>query len=415
MPPAAPPPLRRARAAVFATFFACGLAMGIWLVSIPAVQASTGISHAVLGGLILLLGLGGVLGMQASGALSQRVGSRPVTVVFLVLLGLAIVLPLQAGGAATLGAALVVFGLMNGAVDVAMNDQAVLVEREYGRPIMSAFHALWSVGGAVGALLGAGAQRLQLPLSLAAAVGTLVAVVSAVAVARHLIGRHPAEAAPQAGADGRTPAEAAPAPRLSGAMRRRVFGFAALAFLLMLSEGVANDWAALHAVEHLGLQASTAGLSYAVFAVSMTLGRLTVDRVAGRFGPAFVVRYGSALAATGLVLVMLSPVFVLTAAGWCLFGLGLAGVVPQLFTAAGAVSPARQSIIMSRVVGAGYVGQLAGPAIVGAAAGVVGLNLALLLPFLFCLLGIAIARIVTPDRSSEDDAGQDVGSASRER
>ncbi len=147
----------------------------------------------------------------------------------------------------------------------------------------------------------------------------------------------------------------------------------------------------------------------------MTLGRLTVDRVAGRFGPAFVVRYGSALAAMGLVLVMLSPVFALTAAGWCLFGLGLAGVVPQLFTAAGGISPARQSIIMSRVVGAGYVGQLAGPAIVGAAAGVVGLNLAFLLPFLFCLLGVAIARIVTPDRSTEDDARQGAESAATDR
>lgn len=90
----------------------------------------------------------------------------------------------------------------------------------------------------------------------------------------------------------------------------------------------------------------------------MTIGRLLVDRIAGRFGPAFVVRWGSALAALGILIVMVAPSFLLAATGWALFGLGLSGVVPQLFTAAGNISPARQSIIMSRVVGAGYVGQL---------------------------------------------------------
>lgn len=401
MPLPAPSSHRPARAAVFTTFFACGLAMGIWLVSIPAVQANTGISHATLGGLLLLLGLGGLIGMQASGALSQRFGSRPVTVAFLILLGLALALPLHAGGPITLGAALVVFGFMNGAVDVAMNDQAVLVEREYGRPIMSAFHALWSVGGAVGALLGAAVQRGNLPLTIAAAVGAIIAVISAVAVARHLVARRVPRIEPQAATEGKDLPTSMPDRRLSPATRRRVIGFAVLAFLLMLSEGVANDWSALHAVEHHGVPAATAGLSYAAFGVSMTVGRLAVDRVAGRFGPAFVVRYGSALAAAGLLLVMLSPVFGLTVAGWCLFGLGLAGVVPQLFTAAGGISPSRQSIIMSRVVGAGYVGQLAGPAIVGAVAGLVGLNLAFVLPFLFCLLGVMIARIVDPGSGAE--------------
>lgn len=405
-----PPSLRSARAAVFTAFFACGLAMGVWLVSIPAVQAATGVSHAVLGGLLLLLGLGGVIGMQVSGALSQRIGSKPVTIAFLVLLALAVNLPLHVGGPVMLGAALLVFGCMNGAVDVAMNDQAVLVERAYGRPIMSAFHALWSVGGAVGALLGAGVQRAQLPMSLAALVGTVVVLVCAVLAARPLMGRAPAE--PAASTDAAAPTGSFA--RLSPATRRRVIGFGALAFLLMLAEGVANDWAALHAVEKLEAPTSTAALAYAVFAVSMTVGRLTVDRVAGRFGPAFVVRYGSALAAAGLLVVMLSPAFVLTAAGWCLFGLGLAGVVPQLFTAAGSVDPARQSIIMSRVVGAGYVGQLAGPALVGAAAGLVGLNLAFVLPFLFCLLGVVIARIVTPEQEAAPDATAPGAEASSE-
>ena len=127
----------------------------------------------------------------------------------------------------------------------------------------------------------------------------------------------------------------------------------------------------------------------------MTVGRLTVDRIAGRFGPAFVVRYGSLTAAAGLLLVMLSPAFALTLVGWAIFGLGLSGVVPQIFTAAGNISSTNQSILLSRVVGAGYVGHLAGPALVGAVGGWIGLNLAFGLPLVFCLVAVVVAPIVT--------------------
>lgn len=398
-------PLWHARAAVFATFFVVGLGMGAWLVSIPAVQEATGVSHAVLGTLLLLLGLGGVIGMQLSGALSQRFGSRAVTICFALLFAVLVNLPLHATGTLSLGVALFAFGFGNGAVDVAMNEQAVLVERLYRRPIMSAFHALWSVGGAAGALAGSAIQRSLADPAWTPVVATVGTLAMLALLGRRLVGPgNRAVATPEHAAEESPAATRA----MNPTTRRRVIGFGVLAFLLMLSEGVANDWSALHAVEHLGVPNATAGLAYAVFAVSMTVGRLVVDRIAGRHGPAFVVRYGAALAALGILVVMLSPVFAATAVGWCLFGLGLAGVVPQLFTAAGNISPSRQSIIISRVVGAGYVGQLAGPAVVGGVAGIIGLNLAFILPLAFCALAVAIAGIVTPrtpdapDRTPDD-------------
>ena len=183
-----------------------------------------------------------------------------------------------------------------------------------------------------------------------------------------------------------------------------MIGFGVLAFLLMLAEGVANDWSALHAVEHLNRPPSAAALAYATFAVAMTVGRLTVDRIAGRFGPAFVVRFGSLAAAIGIGVVMISPVFGLTLVGWAVFGLGLAGVVPQLFTAAGNISATQQSIVLSRVVGAGYVGQLAGPALVGVVAGWVGLNLAFALPLVFCVVAVVVAPIVSRPEDTDVDA-----------
>ena len=400
--------LRRARIGVFGIFFVVGLGMAAWLVSIPAVQDRTGVSHATLGGLLLVLGLGGVIGMQVAGYAITRWGSKVVTAAALGLYVVAVNLPVHATSAASLGLALLIFGLANGAADVAMNDQAVIVERGYGRPIMSAFHAFWSVGGAVGALLGAGTQGLGWSVSVAVLTAAVVAAVGGAVCVRLLLPPEPTTSVDPVGAAG---AAGSATPDASGpSIRGRVIGFGVLAFLLMLAEGVANDWSALHAVEHLDRPASAAALAYATFAVAMTVGRLTVDRIAGRFGPAFVVRYGSLAAAVGIGLVMVSPVFGLTLVGWAVFGLGLAGVVPQLFTAAGNISTTNQSIILSRVVGAGYVGQLAGPALVGVVAGWVGLNLAFALPLLFCVVAVVVAPIVSRPTAVSVPAGD--GSAS---
>ena len=399
--------LRRARFGVFGIFFVVGLGMAAWLVSIPAVQQRTGVSHATLGLLLLVLGAGGVIGMQIAGYAITRWGSKVVTGAALALYVLAVNLPVHTTGTVTLGLALLIFGLANGAVDVSMNDQAVIVERGYGRPIMSAFHAFWSVGGATGALIGAAALGLGYPVSAAVLIASIAAAIGGVVCVRLLLAPEPA---PLEVASGRSAESAGPA--RDGSVRRRVIGFGVLAFLLMLAEGVANDWSALHAVEHLDQPTSAAALAYATFAVAMTVGRLTVDRIAGRFGPAFVVRYGSLAAAVGIGVVMVSPVFGLTLVGWAVFGLGLAGVVPQLFTAAGNISTTHQSIILSRVVGAGYVGQLAGPALVGVVAGWVGLNLAFALPLIFCVVAVIVAPIVSrPADVGEEPVDEPVGSS----
>ena len=398
--------LRRARFGVFGIFFVVGLGMAAWLVSIPAVQQRTGISHATLGLLLLVLGAGGVIGMQIAGYAITRWGSKIVTGAALGLYVVAVNLPVHSTGTITLGLALLTFGLANGAVDVSMNDQAVIVERGYGRPIMSAFHAFWSVGGAAGALIGAAALGLGYQVSVAVLIASVAAAVGGVICVRLLLAREPAPTSDATTDPGVVPSTT---PAVGRSIRRRVIGFGVLAFLLMLAEGVANDWSALHAVEHLDQPTSAAALAYATFAVAMTVGRLTVDRIAGRFGPAFVVRYGSLAAAVGIGVVMVSPAFGLTLVGWAVFGLGLAGVVPQLFTAAGNISATNQSIILSRVVGAGYVGQLAGPALVGVVAGWIGLNLAFALPLIFCVVAVVVAPIVSrPSEAVEESAAEAV-------
>lgn len=405
--PGVPSDVRRARVAVAGVFFAAGFALAAWVVNIPAVQEATGISHATLGGLLLVLGAGSVVGLQTGGLLIDRVGSRALTVVAGLALAVAVNLPGFATSPVALAGALAAFGLANGLTDVAMNDQAVLLERRYPRPVMSSFHACWSVGGAVGAGVGALVQRADLATHVSLGVGAVVTAVLVAVSGRFLVtdrGTIPAE-------DGSTTATPAGAPeRLAGTLGR-LLTLAALAFLLMLAEGAANDWSALQAVEDLGQREAAGSLAYGAFAVAMTVGRFATDPVVHRVGRTALVRWGSLLAALGVLVVVLSRSYPLTLVGWVGFGLGLSGIVPQIFTTAGNLDVPNRGVVISRVMGAGYVGILAGPAVVGWLAGLVGLTHALLVPVGCCAVALLVAHRAVAPGAAGDDRADVTGSA----
>ncbi|WP_228813305.1 MFS transporter [Nocardia otitidiscaviarum] len=177
---------------------------------------------------------------------------------------------------------------------------------------------------------------------------------------------------------------------------RKVVALAAVAFAMLMAEGVVGDWSALQMSERLGVEAGTAALAFAAFSVAMTVGRLCADRVSGRFGPVAVVRWGSLLAAAGYLLVVVSPWTVLTVLGWALCGIGLSGGVPQVFTAAGNLGSRTAATDMSRVFGIGYLGLLAGPVIIGWLTELVPLTTAMLFPLAAMLVCAWFARIVAP-------------------
>jgi MFS family permease len=260
---------------------------------------------------------------------------------------------------------------------------------------MSGFHACWSIGGAIGAGVGAIARGQDVGLA-PYLIGSAVAGAAVAAVT--LPGLLPPY-------DGATDAPQAEVRERLSPDRRRIVGLALLAFALMLAEGVAADWSALHARDHLDA-GSLAALAYASFAVAMTAGRLVADRVTTRVGPVAVVRWGAVTAAAGMLVAVVSPTLPLTLVGWAVFGLGLSGTVPQIFSAAGAMSDAGGGVIMSRIVGAGYLGLLAGPALIGWLASGTSLTLALLLPAALCLLAVRWAGLLGSDEPvlvREDD------------
>ncbi|MFF4580513.1 MFS transporter [Streptomyces sp. NPDC001389] len=380
--------LRRARGATTACFALNGFVMGMWIVHIPAVERRTGVGHALLGWLLLLLGAGAFAGMRLAGPLADRLGARLVVPAGAGLCSAAVVLPALAAGAPALGGALLLLGFGNGCLDVAMNTHAVQVERGYGRPVMSAFHAVFSVGGVLAALAGALALGAGLPTAVTLGATALAGVLLALLLAPALLPKEPA---------------ATPAPTSARTRRRtppRIRTLAVLAFVLMLCEGVANDWSVLHLRDSFDAAPPTAALAYGAFATAMTAGRLLADRVAARIGPVAVLRRGAALAGSGLALAVAAPAVPVALAGWTLFGAGLSGCVPQLFSAAGHADPDAAGANVSRVAGLGYLGMLAGPAVIGPLTRLVPLGPALLLPVACCAFAALAAPALRPTPGS---------------
>ncbi|KAA1422925.1 MFS transporter [Mumia zhuanghuii] len=376
--------LRRARVATSAFFVLNGFTIGVWVVNIPTIQDRAGIDTVLLGWLLLLMGASAFVGMQLGGRLADAIGSAPVELAGGAVMGVMILGPALARDPYQLAAGLVLLGLANGILDVSMNTQAVEVERAYERHVMGTFHAFYSVGGLLAAVVGGLAIRVGVPLPATAAVLAGTGLLLSVA-ARSSVWRAPRTPVVPAAQGTET------AKRTSG-WTVQVAGLAALAFALFLAEGVAGDWSAVHLHDVLDADKSTAAWAFGAFSLMMTIGRLLTDRVVTRVGRATFVRTGALLAGAGLATAALAPSVPLAVVGWAVFGIGLSGCVPQFLSAAGHLDPARSGTNVARVAGFGYVGLLAGPALIGVLTAVMPLTAA----FWFPVAGCVAAGLVAP-------------------
>jgi len=375
--------LRRARLTALAYFAVLGLADGVWLARIPAVKQNLGLSDGLLGVALLAAPVGLVIIAAFADRLIDRFGSAWPTVAGAVAISL---LPVAFGLAGSLGvlmAALLVYGIAGGLMDVAMNAQAVRVERGYRRPLINSFHACYSFGGLAGALLGGlFAWGGVGPAVTFAAVGVPLAGV-AVLVRRGLL--HGPEARDRPAPTAQPGPDGPPATREGTQARRRgtalrIAALGLLALCSLLGEGAAGSWSAVYLHDNLGTSAAFAALGYAAFSVTMATGRLFGDRLASRFGPARLVSGCGLVAAIGLALALVTASPAAGLVGFALFGAGLSSTFPQLLSVAGNVETARSGTGIARVAGAGYLGLLSGPVLIGTTASLVGLRLALAIP-----------------------------------
>jgi predicted MFS family arabinose efflux permease len=356
-------PLAFARRATQGFFLLSGVAVASWAPMIPFAKARLDLDEAQLGVLLLCLGLGCAASMPFAGHVSHRYGNRIVLTASGLVVCLALPLLAVAPSPALLGAALVVFGAGLGIVDVAMNAHAVDVEKLHGHPLMSGFHALYSIGGLVGsaatsALLGAGAPLIGCALAVCLALGAIV-----VTQRRQLIVLDHEPAIAQRSMFSAPPTIAV----LLGV----------LCLILFLAEGAMLDWSAVFLRSERGFARADAGLGYAAFSVAMAAGRLLGDRFTARLGPVRIVRHGSILAAAGVVLACALPWRAASLLGFALVGLGASNIVPVLFSAAGRIPGSSAGVGIATVTMFGYAGMLAGPAAIGFIAHATSLPLAL--------------------------------------
>jgi MFS family permease len=404
-----------------------GLADGVWLARLPAVKENLGLSDAQLGVALLAAPAGLVVVAAFADRLIDRFGSARPTAAGAVAISL---LPIGlglAGSMAALMAVLLVYGMSGGMTDVAINAQAVRTERGYRRPIINSFHACFSFGGLLGALLGGLFALAGIgPAATFAAAGVPMAVVAVLARRRLLHGPEvsgPAAAratnqdpagqgaggdamgASAAGTDPAAQGAAERSGRVTAVARRyavalRIAALGLLALCSLLGEGAAGSWSAVYLRDNLGTSAAFAALGYAAFSVTMATGRLTGDRLAARFGPGRLVSGCGVVAGLGLAGALISRSPALGLVGFALFGAGLSSTFPQLLSTAGNIQTSRSGTGIARVAGAGYLGLLVGPVLIGSCAGLVGLRLALGIPvILMAIMAVGGWPVVGPRRA----------------
>ncbi|SAL53055.1 transport protein [Caballeronia sordidicola] len=364
------------RVATTAVFLANGLGIGAWAVEVPRIKEALSLSDTALGLALFAFALGAIVAMPLAGRLAPRFGSGRVTALLGVAFVIALPLPAFVPDFALLCAVLFVLGAANGALDVSMNGHASAIESEWHAPIMSSFHAAWSVGGLLGAASGAALQ--------ASGIGTAGGLLIPDAVIAVLILSGAFFALRDIGPRVKEAVSGFVLP--SGAVMK----LAGLAFLCMLVEGAVADWSAVFLRSALDTQASAAALGYSSFAFAMAACRVVGDVSVRRLGSSVVVAIGGLIAALGLALVLGYPNVVSACVGFALVGIGLANIVPVIFSAAGR-STSTPAVGVSMAATAGYAGFLVGPPLIGFAAGFLGLRLALcalvIATLVVCLLG----------------------------
>lgn len=373
---------RPAAVAVAALFGLNGLQVGVFGGSLPSLRDRLGVGAGGVSLMLLTFAAFAVLSMQVGGRLADRIGARTVALVTLPTLIVAIGLLSFAPSLPWALAALVLAGLGNGAIDVAMNALGVQVEAARPKPIMSFFHACWSIGNLAGAatvfgmsqLLGRTGGGAAGPALLTAA---LIGAVGFALIVRIVpVGRTIAHVDDD-GAKVKLPALA----WLLGAM----------GFSFGLAEGTAVDWSSIHVTDIAEVDPSTGALGLVAVSGFMVIIRLFGDRAVSRFGRRAVVRFGGTTAFAGYVVTLLGDSLPLLLTGWALVGLGMGMVAPQVYAVAGHTGGGR---MLAVVVTFGYAAFLVGPALIGGLVSWIGVQYAMVLPMILAAGLIAIAGVL---------------------
>ncbi len=343
----------KARRATLLMFLICGISVSTWAPMVPLAKERTGVSEKGLGLLLLMMGVGAIITMPFVGRLIYKNGSRKIIISSSIVIALMLPLLAVVSHPLVLGIVLFVFGAAIGALDVAMNSQAVVVERALQRPAMSSFHGMFSVGGLTGALaFGLFLSVLNSPLGA-------VLVISATLLLMLITHHSYFLPHPQHEEKTKVPFRF---PKLT------VLILGIFCFITFMMEGALLDWSALFLQQNRGFSIAASGIGYSIFSIAMAIMRFTGDKLAKKFNPNKIVFWGALISAAGLLLAILLPYQFSTLLGFFIIGIGAANIVPIIFSSSGKADPKSPELALAAITTMGYTGQLAGPALIGFAA-----------------------------------------------
>ncbi|MFL6415009.1 MAG: MFS transporter [Bryobacteraceae bacterium] len=370
--------VRKAWWGVVVLFLVHGLVVSTWISRIPAIQTKLQLSNAVLGLTLLSSAIGAVVTIPGVGYLISRFGSRRVCTLSSIAFCVAVVLMGFAVDAVTLAAALFVFGALAAAMDVSMNAQGVEVEKGLGRPTMSRFHGMFSLGAMAGAAVGGtvAASGINLPLhfGFSAFANTLVVLLVAPLLMSDI--PHSTER------EHRLPFRKIP---------RVLLALSAIGFCILLAEGAMADWTAVYLKQVLRAGPGIAAAGYSVFSGAMAAFRFLGDFITERLGPLRTVRTGCLVAATGLLYALAATSPEWSMPGFAAAGAGLSVIIPLVFGSGGRVRSVSPGPGIATVTGIGYVGFIVGPPSIGFASQIVTLRYALAIVVACCLIASLLA------------------------
>ena len=366
------------------SFFGLGFATAAWAPLIPFAQQRLHFNHADFGLLLLCSGLGAMLAMPATGKIVQRVGCR-VPIGFALLL-LAVLLPSLSLWTSPLMMAitLFLFGTAAGSLGVALNIQAVVVEKNSLKSLMSGFHGMASLGGLAGVLTITALLALSISSVISAfAVSLLLVIIVFLSVPYSIK------------AVENTSLEASS--KVKKSIRQRLpqpliilIGIAC--FIIFMVEGAAMDWSGIYLTQQYGVNTAFAGLAYTFFAIAMTTGRFTGHYLIRYFGEKKLLTYSAICATLGLALVSIAPHWWLVLVGYTLVGTGCSNIVPIMFSRAGRQTVMPSAVALSCVSTMAYTGILVGPAFIGMVSELIGLSTVFMALSGLLLLIVALNR-----------------------
>ncbi|MDK1683406.1 MFS transporter [Acinetobacter terrestris] len=347
-------------------FFSLGLSTAAWAPLIPYAQQRLHLNHADFGTLLLSIGLGSMIAMPATGLLIQKVGCRAIISVAILLLLMILPTFALSNSIIIMSIVLFLFGTAAGSLGVAINLQAVIVEKNSTKSMMSQFHGMCSLGGLAGVMTVTALLALGIsPLMSTLAICSLLVIIGLIAVPHSLSEIEKDKKINPAGIENKARKFPSPLVLLMGLV----------CFIAFLSEGSAMDWSGIYLVSEYGLKPAFAGLAYTFFAIAMTIGRFAGHHLQRMLGEKNIIIYSAICASLGLFTVVMAPHWIVVLLGYSLLGLGSSNIVPVMFSRVGRQNVMPKAAALSCVSTMAYSGSLLGPALVGLTSEIMGLSL----------------------------------------